>query len=456
MPNVRHGSATLLLLILHGGTCVVERRCDVEEFGAVADDGRSDHAAILAALRACGGAAGGEIVMHGPGVYESAPLNLTSNQVLHVAVGAVLRAPLVDTDGHCHDARSPCPYPIMDRFPSYQSSRSGFGCRLGPFIGAYKQHNITITGGGTIDGNGQWWWELRQMKSLRIERPRLVELQFVTGLDIGPIVLRNSPYWTLHPIYCRDVHIHDIQITADDGKGGWGYNTDGIDPDSCKDVLIENYVYNAGDDAIAVKSGWNYAGYTFNMSSENILARNCSSNGRGGYTIGSEMSGGVRNVTFEDSTSTGVAGIRISSQPGRGGYVKDVHFRRLDFRWKDSAAGSIGTAPAKSTGCNVNPHAPFLFHINQAYRSDNKNTSVVSKFSDFVFEDISVSGPAGVQVGDFVGGAVPITGVAIRNLSVSGEMAMHSRSPMCCYNVSLTASDVAPPSVMCDHVTTSM
>ena len=73
MLNVRHGSATLLLLILHGGTCVAERRCSVEEFGAVADDGRSDHAAILAALRACGGAAGGEIVMHGPGVYESAP-----------------------------------------------------------------------------------------------------------------------------------------------------------------------------------------------------------------------------------------------------------------------------------------------------------------------------------------------------------------------------------------------
>lgn len=97
------------------------------------------------------------------------------------------------------------------------------------------------------------------MKSLRIERPRLVELQFVTGLQIGPITLHNSPYWTLHPIYCRNVHIHDISITADDGKGGRGYNTDGIDPDSCKNVLIENYVYDAGDDAIAVKSGWNYA-----------------------------------------------------------------------------------------------------------------------------------------------------------------------------------------------------
>lgn len=227
--------------------------------------------------------------------------------------------------------------------------------------------------------------------------------------------------------------------------------SDGIDPDSCKNVLIENYVYNAGDDAIAVKSGWNYAGYTFNMSSENIFARNCSSNGRGGYTIGSEMSGGVRNVTFEDSTSTGIAGIRISSQPGRGGYVTDVHFRRLDFRWKDLGVGRAETEPAKSTMCKTAPHSPFLFHINQAYRSDNKNTSVVSIFSDFVFEDISASGPASVQVGDFTGGEVPITGVTIRNLSVSGEMATHSKSPMCCYNVSLKAIDVTPSSVMCHH-----
>ena len=135
-------------------------------------------------------------------------------------------------------------------------------------------------------------------------------------------------------------------------------NTDGIDPDSCKNVLIENYVYNAGDDAIAVKSGWNYAGYTFNMSSENILARNCSSNGRGGYTIGTDMSGGVRNVTFEDSTSTGIAGIRISSQPGRGGYVTDVHFRRLNFRWKGLGVGRAETEPADSTMCKVVPSVP--------------------------------------------------------------------------------------------------
>lgn len=162
------------------------------------------------------------------------------------------------------------------------------------------------------------------------------------------------------------------------------------------------------------------------MSSENILARNCSSNGRGGYTIGSEMSGGVRNVTFEDSTSTGISGIRISSQPGRGGYVKDVHFRRLDFQWKPKDVESYEAVAAGTPTCNTAPHSPFLFHVNQAYRPDNKNYSVTSAFSDFTFEDITASGPASIQVGDFTGGMVPIVGLTIHNLSVSGEMATHS------------------------------
>lgn len=111
------------------------RRCDVEDFGAVAGDGLSDSAAIRAALVVCGGPRGGEIVLRGPGAYDSAPMNLTSNQALRVASGAVLRAPLVNTTGHCQNEKTPCPYAVMDRFPSYQSSRSGFGCRLGPFIG---------------------------------------------------------------------------------------------------------------------------------------------------------------------------------------------------------------------------------------------------------------------------------------------------------------------------------
>ena len=224
----------LLVAALHLGAAAqaatrahLWRRCPVEEFGAHAGDGKDDTVAIRAALAACGGLLGGEITLRGPGIYDSAPMNLTSNQILRVAAGATLKAPTPAT-GQCMSASTPCAYPVMDSFPSYTGSRDyGTPCRLGPFIGAFRAHNVTITGGGTIDGSGKWWWDA--FRHMSIERPRLVELQFVDGLNIGPINLIQSPFWNLHPVYCSNVHIHDISITADSSP-----NTDGIDPDSCK------------------------------------------------------------------------------------------------------------------------------------------------------------------------------------------------------------------------------
>jgi polygalacturonase len=188
-------------------------------------------------------------------------------------------------------------------------------------------------------------------------------------LTIKDIMMVDSPYWTLHPIYCSRVLIRDVTITSSalsplsqdavgEGGGSWGPNTDGIDPDSCSDVVIENYVYCGGDDAIAIKSGWNYAGIEFGMPSRNIFVRNASSGCRGGFTIGSEMSGGVENVTFRDCTSTGESGIRISSELGRGGYVRDVSFENMAFTWEKDVGKS------------------FLFHVNQVCVCASPNNRV--------------------------------------------------------------------------------
>ena len=142
------------LLLAAATPAAAWRRCAVEEFGAVAEIGArvarsDDSAAIFAALEACGGEHGGEIVLLGPGVYDAKPLNLTSNQVLHIAEGAVLQAPTPGS-GECVSSSTPCPYPVVQSFPSYTGSRDyGQSCRLGPFIGAYQAHNISITGGGT-------------------------------------------------------------------------------------------------------------------------------------------------------------------------------------------------------------------------------------------------------------------------------------------------------------------
>lgn len=193
------------------------RRCAVEEFGAIPDDGQDDSAAIATALARCD-----EVILPGPGVYDSQPMNLTSNQVLHIAHGAVLQAP-TPARGECLNSKTACPYRVVDSFPSYTGSRDfGTPCRLGPFIGAYKARNLSITGGGVIDGAGEFFWD--QVRTMTIERPRLVELQFVDDLNVGPISLRQAAFWNLHPIYSQRLHIHDISITAEGG----GPNTDGI------------------------------------------------------------------------------------------------------------------------------------------------------------------------------------------------------------------------------------
>ena len=320
------------------------------------------------------------------GRFLSYPFNLTTN--VHLAVRGTLLGPVVPDLAR---------WPILPHFPSYELSRSGHWTRFAPLVGVYNATNVSITGGGTgiIDGRGPWWWgSVPKGKALSSERPRLVEPEWVRGLLVRGITLTQSPYWTLHPIYCDDVTVVDVTITGHAAavEGGAGpammpYNTDGIDPDSCTNVLIENYSYCGGDDAVAVKSGWNWvgrgshssfrrtpavsrrasprsavptpawsrpspilhilwcvqtqprsaplthvpvsssslcrpqAGIAFGKPSKNIVVRNATSGCRGGFTIGSEMSGGVENVTFIDCRSTGQLGMRISSELGRGGSV---------------------------------------------------------------------------------------------------------------------------------------
>jgi hypothetical protein len=183
-------------------------------------------------------------------------------------------------------------------------------------------------------------------------------------------------------VYSRDIVIRNVTIIAE-GKGRYGENTDGIDPDSCQNVLIEDYTYCAGDDAVAVKSGWNWAGQHVNMSSRNITVRNARSGCRGGFTIGSEMSGGVADVLFEDCVSTGESGIRISSELGRGGFVRNVTFRNISFSWD-----------------STHTHKAFLLHINQDYKPDNPNKTLCD-FTNVSFEALRVAAaPEGFELGD--------------------------------------------------------
>ena len=339
--------------------------CDITQYGAVGDGKTQNIGALRQALADC---EGGGVIRVPSGVFQIAPFNLTSNMVLEV-------------EGVLLGTNDLSLVPLMAPFPSMGGNvtRDGYPCRYAPLVGAFHAHNLTITGGGTIDGVGEWWWDERER--MKIEPPRLLEVQFVEDMAVTNITLVNSPFWTVHPFASKRLLFSNLTITAQ-GKGRTHMNTDGIDPDSCQDVLIEDYTYCAGDDAVAIKSGWNWAGQHFGMPAKNITVRRARSGCRGGFTIGSEMSGGVEDVLFEDCVSTGQSGIRISSELGRGGYVKNCTFRNISFNWQSTAGKT------------------FLLHVNQDYKPDNPNKTL-SFFSNLTFEGLVVNrAPPGFKLGD--------------------------------------------------------
>jgi len=180
-----------------------------------------------------------------------------------------------------------------------------------------------------IDGNGKYWWDLHKSKHLKIGRPRLVELFNCSGVEVGGVTLKNSGFWTLHPVYSRNVWIHDLNITAP----GDSPNTDGIDPDSSQDVLIERCTISCGDDHIAIKSGLDEAGRTVGIPSRNVtIAGNLHLKGRG-ISIGSEVSGGVEDVFVRDVIHLGPSehGLHIKTSKTRGGYVRNVWFMNISI-----------------------------------------------------------------------------------------------------------------------------
>ncbi|KNC74132.1 hypothetical protein SARC_13311 [Sphaeroforma arctica JP610] len=187
-----------------------------------------------------------------------------------------------------------------------------------------KNRNVTIEGDGTIDGAGMAWWEEKGAL-----RPTLVGPIFVDGLVLHGIKLINSAFWTVHPLFCNDVSITDVDINAPSDSP----NTDGIDPDSCTNVYIARCKISVGDDCIAIKSGRDAAARRIGKPTQNVLVEDMAFGQCHGLTIGSEMSGGVQNVTIRNSVSTnskrGYPLIRIKTRQGRGSYVRDVTFSNI-------------------------------------------------------------------------------------------------------------------------------
>jgi polygalacturonase len=331
----------------------------ITNYGAKGD-GVSDCSGALRSAIDTATKSGGGVVVVPIGVYCTGPIRLRSNVNLHLDKGAVLKF-----------YRYPAKY-----LPVVLTRWEGVEClNYSPFIYAHGENNIAITGEGTLDGqadDAHWWpWKGNKasgwaegtpnqnegrnklfemgeqgtdvVKRLFGEgfflRPNFIELYRCRNILIEGVRIINSPMWEIHPVLCVNVTVRGVQIDSH------GPNNDGCNPESCRDVLIENCSFDTGDDCIAIKSGRNNDGRRINVPSENIVIRKCTfKDGHGGVTIGSEMSGSVRNVFVENCTLESpvlYSALRIKSNAVRGGTVENIFLRDIKVGLVDRAVVDV-------------------------------------------------------------------------------------------------------------------
>ena len=253
-----------------------------------------------------------------------------------------------------------------------------------PFLYAFDQENIAITGSGTFDGQADkdtWWaWKTsgrhecrsaaqdgrRRHRAARAnvwQGPSSLRTNFVQpygckNVLIEGVTFTNSPMWELNPVLCENVTIRGVTINSH------GPNNDGCDPESCRNVLIENCIFDTGDDCIAIKSGRNADGRRIGKPSENIIIRGCQmKDGHGGVVLGSEMSGGIRNVFVENCTMDSPnleRAIRLKSNTMRGGYLENLFVRNVKVGQVKDAVVRINLNYDKDRG-DQNPTVKNIF-----------------------------------------------------------------------------------------------
>jgi polygalacturonase len=294
-------SMAVLAMLALPGCALAAKTCDVKLYGAQGDGATKDTAAIQKAIDDCAG--GGTVVLGGAPVFVSGPLALKSHVTLSIAAGTTLAG------SEDHDD-----YPVVDELRER-------GRRA--LLSADGATDITINGGGTIDGRGQSWWPDRSPAN---KRPRLIVFRHSDHILMENVTVQNSPSWQIVPYYSHHLTFRDMTIRAPDRVS---HNTDGIDPFSSSHVLIERVTIDTGDDNVAIKSG-QPGSPGGDEPSHDITIRDCTFLHGHGLSIGSEVAGGVYNVLAERVHFKGTGtGVRIKSNRDRGNVVKNLVYRDL-------------------------------------------------------------------------------------------------------------------------------
>ncbi|MDR2397217.1 MAG: glycoside hydrolase family 28 protein [Spirochaetaceae bacterium] len=300
-------------------------------------------AAFRQALAALAESGGGTLVVE-PGTWLTGPIELFSHTTVRLEEGAVISF-----------------IPEPERYGPVFSRWEGVECyAMHPLVFARGQQDVVLTGRGQLEGNGRVWWDMLKVKravgqsvpetpleqklaslnagyetqpgggggrGMQFLRPPLVQFLDCTSVRLEGLTLTNSPFWTVHPVYCQGLVISSLSIHNPHDSP----NTDGIDIDSCQDVLVENCHVAVGDDGIALKSGAGADGLRVNRPTTQVTVRDCTvEDGHGGIVIGSETAGGIMQVLAERCRFRGTdRGIRIKTRRGRGGSIRDIRFRDL-------------------------------------------------------------------------------------------------------------------------------
>lgn len=336
---------------------------NIMDYGASADGTASSTDAFKKAIEACSEAGGGKVLVPA-GVYLTGPIHLKSNINLHLEEGAEVKFSTKK----------------QDYLPVVHTSFEGMELmNYSPLIYAYQQENIAVSGKGTFNGqagNDNWWpWkgseeygykegDVSQLDERNLPRlndmvekgspvservfgdgyqfrPTFIEPFECENVLIEGVTFINAPFWVIHPVKSNSVTVKDVSVISH------GPNNDGCNPEYSKNVHITGCTFDTGDDCIAIKSGRDNDGRRVGISSENIVVENCvMKDGHGGVVMGSEISGGVRNVFIRNNTMSSPnldRAIRIKTNTRRGGVIENIFVKDLKVGQVKEAVLKINT-----------------------------------------------------------------------------------------------------------------
>ncbi|XP_028756675.1 probable polygalacturonase [Neltuma alba] len=329
-----------------GGQCDFNPELDprphsvsIREFGAVGDGKTLNTIAFQNAifyLKSFADKGGAQLYVP-PGKWLTGSFNLTSHLTLFLEKGAVIIG-----------SQDPSYWDVVEPLPSYGRGTEVPGGRYQSLINGYKLEDVVITGNnGTIDGMGTAWWDKFNSHSLNYSRPHLVEIVASEYVVVSNLTILNAPAYSIHPVYCSNVIIQNISISAPPDSP----YTVGIVPDSSDNVCIEDCIIIMGFDAIALKSGWDEYGIAYGRPTKNVHIRRVYLEASSGSTLafGSEMSGGISNVLVEHvHLHNSHSGIEFRTTKGRGGYIREILISDVEMEniYKAfSATGHCGSHP---------------------------------------------------------------------------------------------------------------